>query len=411
MVATGYTDTFNRTSSNSLGQADSGQSYSLVSPATQYNVTPGTGSILPASVGDKFGFFDLRTSDVIDVTARVAISAVPATNLATVGFIAKSNSAATNYYNATMMVATGGAVSLRFSKVVSGGLSTISTTTVTGLTYVGNTFYNLRYSIFWSRTLQTNVMQLKLWAVGAAEPGGWMASATDASHTDYTAGTWIGLLARDESAVVGTLTMKYQAALLRSFNMPMPPTANTMCADPAVAYPKQTALESLADAADAAMATIDPFVSLAGLFPRVRISATSVVINTATFSGLDFTTTEFNIGTETNLGYDNSALYLPAGIWLVGYEIRLAEAASDVFLLLTNSGPITGKPAIDFRSNASQSNDEDTGGTGHMSALTYSTDPTNSLKVSLSLSPNNGATTYTIRYMAFWAVKISDYFT
>jgi hypothetical protein len=186
------------------------------------------------------------------------VTAIPATNLATVGFIGKLASTS-NYYNATMMVAAGGAISLRFSKVVGGGLSTIATV-ATGLTYVANAFYNLRFTIRWSQALQTNVLQSKLWAAGTTQPGGWMATATDAGLTAYTAGTQIGIMARDESTVVGSVSAKIQNVVQLSYNLPVPGTTDTMCADPAIANPKQTALESLADSIDTTMATFDSLV-------------------------------------------------------------------------------------------------------------------------------------------------------
>lgn len=409
MGATGYSDTFNRTVANGLGSASSGQAYTLNGVASQFSVAPSTASIAISSAGEKYGYIDLQTQG-IDVTAQVALSAVPATNLATVGFVAKFIDTG-NYYSATMMVATGGAVSLRFSKAVAFSLFTLSTTLVTGLTYVANTFYNLRYSIYWSRPQQTNVMSLKLWAVGTTEPGGWMATFTDAAFTDYTSGTKVGIYARDESSVVGSVTAKFQSLLTRSYSLPMPASADPMCYDPAVAYPRQTALESLADAADTAMAAIDPLTSLAGLFPRVRVSNSAVVINTALFPPLTFNTTEFNIGTDTNLGYDNTSLYLPAGIWLVTFEIQLAEAASNGILLSLSGGPISGQIFDNMRSNAVQSNDQGVGGCGHVSVLTYSTDPTTPIQMSAGFSPVNTATTYTITYMALSAIKVSDYFS
>lgn len=409
MATTGFTDTFNRTVASGLGTADSGQTYALVAPATMYNVTPVTATLAPNGAGEKFAFVNIRTQS-LDISGRVALSAIPATNLMTVGFVAKLVDSA-NYYVGSMMVAAGGAISLRFSKVVGGGLVTIATV-ATGLTYVASTFYNLHYSIAWSRALQTNVMTSKLWAVGAAEPGGWMASATDASFTDYTSGTNIGIHARDESAAPGTIVASYRSLASSSNHLPMPATTDTMCADPAVTYPKRTALQSLAVAADAAMAAIDPLTSLAGLFPRVRVSNSNVFIDTSTFSGsLVFNATEFNVGTDTNLGYDNSSLYLPVGIWMINFEIRLANAATN-FLTLSafGGGPSFGEPIINFRSNAAQTNDQGVGGCGHMSALTYSTDPTTPIQYSLSLLPNNPATTYTIQYMALSAIKVSDYF-
>lgn len=407
MTTTGYSDTFGRTVAAGLGVATSGQTYSTFGTPSQFSVAPNTASIAVATLGDKYGYIDFETQN-LDITAQVAIGAIPASNLATVGFVSKLSNT-TNYYNGTMMVATGGAISLRFSKVVAGGISTISTT-ATGLTYVANTFYNLRYQIYWSRALQTNVMSLKLWAVGATEPGGWMATSTDAAFTDYTAGTSVGIMGRDESSVLGTIVTKHRSVLARSYNLPMPALTDPMCADPAITYPKQTALQSLAVAADAAMAAIDPLTSLAGLFPRVRVSNSNFKIATATFPPLTFGATEFNVGTPTDLGYNNKVLSLPVGIWLVTFEIQLVEAASDYFqieLFGGNPGPID----IDVRSNAVQANDQGVGGTGHGSFMTTSTDPTTPVQVQAIMVPNNTNTTYTVTYMALSAIKISDYFT
>lgn len=408
MVTTGYSDTFGRTVANGFGTATSGQAYTVTATPAQFSVAPNTASIAVSTVGNPMGLADLQTQNA-DITGLVALGAIPVTNLATVGFAAKGATAANVYYG-SMMVATGGAVSLRFTKVVAGATTTLATVAVTGLTYVANTFYNLHYSIYWSRPLQTNVMSLKLWAVGTTEPGGWMATATDASFTDYTAGTQVGLVARDESTVLGTITAKFQAVSARSFNLPMPALTDPMCFDPGVTYPKQTALQSLASAADTAMATIDPLTSLAGLFPRVRVSNSNLPIDTSTFSGVTFNATEFNIGTNTNLGYDNTSLYLPVGIWLLTFEIQLVEAASNSFTVFFFGGPITSQIAFNMRSNAVQSNDQGVGGTGHGSTLTSSSDPTTPIRCGVSFSPNNLATTYTIKYMALSAIKVSDYF-
>lgn len=408
MATTGYIDTFGRTVSNGLGSATSGQAYTLFGVATQFSVAPNTASIAIATAGDKLGYIDLQTAS-IDVTAQVALSAIPATNLATVGFVAKL-ATTSNYYNATMMVATGGAISLRFSKVIGGGLVTIATVS-TGLTYVANTFYNLRYQIYWSQALQTNVMSLKLWAIGATQPGGWQATTTDNAITQYASGTQFGIMGRDESTVVGTITAKIQNVASMTYSLPMPALTDPMCYDPAIAYPKQTALESLADATDAAMTTLDPFTSLAGLFPRVRVSNTALTLNTAAISiNVPYNATEFNVGTPTNLAYDSTGIYLPVGIWLVSYELQLAEAASDYIIANFNGDNASGTVFSDMRSNAVQTNDRGVGGCLHMSKTAVSTDPTTPVKYSVTFAPNNIATTYTATYTALSAIKISDYF-
>lgn len=408
MTTTGFSDTFNRTVTNALGQATSGQVYQIVAPATMYSVTPSTASINPTAAGDKFGFIDLQTSNV-DITMQVAISAIPASNLATVGFVAKLKDAS-NYFNGTMMVATGGAISLRFSKVIAGSTVTIATV-ATGLTYVAGTFYNLRYRIYWSRALQTNVMQSKLWTVGGVEPGGWMASTTDASFTDYTSGTSVGIMARDESTTVGTLTMRYRSLLAKSYNLPVPATTDPMCADPAVAFPKQTALQSLAVAADAVVATIDPLKTTAGLFPRVRISNTNLVINGALGQqAITFAATEYNVGTSTDLGYNNRQIYLPVGLWMVTLEIQMVENGTNYIQLISFGTSSIGQLDVDMRTNPVQTNDQGIGGCGHVSTLMQSTDPTSPAVVGFSFLSNNNATSYTLSYVALSAFKISDYF-
>jgi hypothetical protein len=406
-MITGYNDNFNRTVVSGFGTATSGQAYTVNSTASQFNVVPSEARILPTVVGDRYGYVDRQTSD-IDITGQVALSAIPATNLMTVGFVVK-RSANSDYYNATMMVAAGGAVSLRFSKVVASSLSTI-TTVATGITYVANTFYNLRVAVYWSNALQANVLQSKLWAIGAVEPGGWMVSTTDASHTQYTAGTTCGPFARDEAASPGAVTAKIQNVAVRTYGLPVPSSADTMCADPDFAYPKQTALESMADAIDVVSAALDPFADLAALFPRVRVSASNFVINSASTVIPTWTTTEFNVGTDTDLGYNSGVLSLPAGIWLVTFEIYLDPSGANDFWSITAQG---GSPAqfadSSMRTNASQPNMNSQGGSGHVSCLVFSPDPENSTTASGRFNPNT-ATNYTIRYAALSAIKISDYF-
>jgi hypothetical protein len=408
-MITGYNDVFGRTVASGLGTATSGQAYTLSSTASQYSVAPGTASILPNGLGDRYGWVDRQTSD-IDITGQVALSAIPATNLMTVGFTVKfSPSGGTNYYNIVMMVAAGGAISLRFSKVVGGGLSTISTV-ATGLTYVANTFYNLRVAAYWSNLLQAHVLQSKLWVVGGTEPGGWMATATDAGVTQYTAGTGAGIFTRDEAAAPGAVTAKFQNVAARTYGLPVPAATDTMCADPAVAYPKQTALESLADAVDTAMAGLDPFADIAAFFPRVRVSNSNWSFSTPGSYTPTFTATEFNVGTDTNLGYDNTALYLPSGIWLVTLELQLATAAAlDYWQAALSGGSPQNTGYVHLRDNTATFAMDGQGGSGHVSVLMQSPDPAADFTAKASLTPNSSLS-YTVKYSALSAIKISDYF-
>lgn len=411
MTTTGYSDNFNRTVASGLGVATSGQTYTLIGTASQFSVTPSVASIAISSAGDKFGYVDRQTAD-IDITAQVAISAIPATNLATVGFMSKF-ATASNYYSGTLMVQTLGIMSLRFSKVIAGGLSTISTTLLGS--YTAGTFYNLRYACFWSNALQTNVMQLKAWLVGVAEPGGWQATAFDSGITQYTSGTNAGIFGRDESSSVGSITTRYQNVVARSYSLPEPGTADTMCADSAVAYPKRPVLQSLALAADSAMATIDPLTSLAGSFPRVRVSRSNYAMDTnsgANAQPVIYDTTEFNVGTSTNLGYNSTDLLLPLGIWLLTFEIQMVEQATNFLFAVLGGGNISGSSEVMFRSNAVQLNDQGVGGCAHASMTVISASSAIPINCNVGIFTDNTGTAgpFNVKYAALSAVKISDYF-
>lgn len=147
MTTTGYTDVFGRTVANGLGSATSGQAYVLTGAASQFSVAPGVASITSSALGNNYGLVDAGGSPFADVSGQVSLSAIPATNLAAVGFVMVGKTGGNNYTGA-MMVATGGAVSLRFTRIFGGATVTLSTV-ATGITYVANTVYNLRFQVYW----------------------------------------------------------------------------------------------------------------------------------------------------------------------------------------------------------------------------------------------------------------------
>lgn len=409
MTTTGYTDLFGRTVSGGLGAATSGQTYTLAGgTAAQYSVGSNVGSIAVNASGNWLGYVDRQTAD-FDLTGQVALSAVPATNQTLVGFTAKQTGS-TSYYIGSLMVSSLAVMSLRISKVISGTLTTLTTLLVPGLgTYSAGTYFNIRFQCYWSNLLQANVLNIKIWAVGSTEPGGWLVSTTDNSITQYTSGTQAGLYARDEASSPGN-TARFKNVVALSYGLPMPATTDPMCNDPAVAYPDQTALQSLAQAADTVMVGLDPKVSLAALWPRVRISVAGATIPQNKDLSVSFTNTEFNIGTNTNLGYDTQALYLPVGIWMVTFEVQLADATSFSMAadIVGAIYPASGAPFY-MRSNPAHSNDLGVGGTGHFSALSVCTDPLTPNRIYVTLG--GGTNSYNCTYAALTAIKISDYFS
>lgn len=409
MATTGYSDTFQRTVSGGFGTATSGQAYTVGGgSAAQFSVSAGVGSIAVNNTnGNWYAYVDRQTSD-IDITGQVALSTVPSSNLSTVGFTAKQSGTSNMYVGSLMVQATSAIMSLRISRVNGGALATLNTTLVPGLgTYVAGTYFNLRFQCYWSNALQTNVMNIKIWAIGGTEPGGWLMTVTDNTFNQYAAGTQAGLNARDEATTPGN-TARFQNVLTRSYNLPAPATTDTMCADPSVAYPKQTALQSLAQATDAAMVSLDPLSSAAALNPGVRISASNLsILSNVPFP---FSSVEFNIDTGTNLEYDPTSLALPVGIWLVTFEIQVKNAAAN-WIQLVGPSFLTGL-IVDMRTSPVHTTDNGVGGSGHFSFLVYSTDPASTFKYSLLMSNGAGSTVaLNIVYMALSAIKISDYFS
>jgi hypothetical protein len=140
----------------------------------------------------------------------------------------------------------------------------------------------------------------------------------------------------------------------------------------------------------------------------VRVSKSSIVLPATIAANFTFNSTEYNIGTSTNLSYDNSAIYLPVGIWLLSFELQLVQSPSD-FIQLTLFGNTAN--TIDMRCNPVHTGDSGVGGTGHVSATVVSSDPTTPLKCGVQFFPNNTSFTYTVTYAALSAIKVSDYFT
>lgn len=408
-MITGYADTFQRTSSNGWGTSSSGHVYTLYNGASSaYSVAAGVGSIAMTTTGNYDAAVDRQTSD-IDITGQVALSAIPSTNLATAGFTAKQ-STNQNYYIGSFMVQTVGLMSLRISKVVSGSLITLNSTLIPGLgTYTAGTYFNIRFQCYWSNLLQTNVLNIKVWAIGGTEPGGWLVSITDSSITQYASGTQAGVHARDEQTSPN-ITARFQNVVAKTYGLPVPASTDPMCQDPAVAYPDQTAIQSLAVAADSALITLDPLADLAALYPRVRVSANNVSYNMAALSTIQYDTTEFNIGTSTNLGYDNQQVYLPVGLWVLSAEIRLAVAADNPLYMDIYGGSGPSQGFTNFRSHTQQGVDS-IGGTGHTSMLTWNTDPSSPIQCGIQFGSFASQPIYTIVYAALTAIKISDYFT
>lgn len=190
-------DVYNRSVANGWGNATSGQTYTVSSPNTDYNVNGSVGTIQPNTISaDYLAYVNLGSSN-FDVVCDVSFSALPASGQLKAGIIGRLADAS-NYYSVTLNISSAGAMTLSIGKRVAGSGSTLITVNVTG-TYVANAVYRVHFRGL-STTLTCNV-----WPTSSVEPTGWLATANDGS---LLSGTNIGVIARNESAVV-TQVMSY----------------------------------------------------------------------------------------------------------------------------------------------------------------------------------------------------------
>lgn len=404
-LLTGYRDGFGRTvAPGGLGTADSGQTYTLRLTAGDFSVNGLQAVIAPTSLTQDYaGVVDLKTSDV-NVTAQVAVSALPASGTIQIGLVGKWIDT-NNYYRASIVITTAGAVTAQISKRVAGTLSNITLTgSAPAITVAANTFYGMRFAVVYDWVAQTNRFYMKLWS--GNEPYGWNVTATDSS---ITGGTFAGLFGRNDSASTG-ISFLFETASTASEQLPFPATSDPMCYDPAVLYPRQTVVQSLAAAVDSYMgATVDPDAARAQAMPRVRVSAGPYSQLNEILQPVPFTTVEYNVGTATDLSTDATAIYLSSGMWILTAEIVVpassimtdgtlnfqTENTSVTFKIDNYAGFGTDFPAI--------------GAAEQVSVLTMSSGSfTEALSFVTNASDNQ---TLAFTYLALSAVKISDNFT
>jgi hypothetical protein len=85
--------------------------------------------------------------------------------------------AATNiFYSARLFINIGGAMSLSLRKRISGVESQLATF-ATGLTYVANTIYRIRFSV------QGQDLMARIWLASTEEPSSWQVTASDPDLT------------------------------------------------------------------------------------------------------------------------------------------------------------------------------------------------------------------------------------
>lgn len=190
-TAYGVSDTFTRTVVDGFGTNDTGQAYTLVGTAADFDVASGTGTIQPTALNsDRIAVVTAdRGSDRV-VTVEGEFVTMPATGSLRWG-IAPRYLDANNHYVIRLRTDVGGPMSMELLKVVGGVRTALGSVTVSG-TMTAATKWKMTVSI------RGSLIQARVWLLSSFDPVSYQLEITD---TDVPTGTGAGVYARNETAV------------------------------------------------------------------------------------------------------------------------------------------------------------------------------------------------------------------
>jgi len=181
-------DAFSRSEANGWGSADIGGTYTTAQgPASNYNVSGGTGNILaPTSgVGRSALLTDPSATDV-DLRFRVKTDKVPTGGTSFIYSVVRRNGG-NNEYRPRIILNANGSVSVNASVVVGGSESPVGPPVVVpGLSQAADSFIWLRAQV---EGTDPTTIRVRAWADGDAEPANWHFTGTNNAAALQTAGS------------------------------------------------------------------------------------------------------------------------------------------------------------------------------------------------------------------------------
>lgn len=202
LIALDAFDIFSRTSTSSWGSTTDGDVWTTIGgTGTDFNVGSNIGTIAQAAAAVTKRV-SLQGSTVTNVqqSVDVATSALSAGAPQNIGLNARYIDA-NNHILAKLSFSTTATINLVVSQVV-GGVETVLSNVLTGLTHVANTFYNLTLYVVGT------TIKAKVWTVGTAQPGGWQVVTSLTTNALNSAG-YIGIQSsQDTSNTNGAVTHK-----------------------------------------------------------------------------------------------------------------------------------------------------------------------------------------------------------
>lgn len=172
-------DSFERTTTNGLGTAETGGAWTVAGTSSAYSVSGGTANLSAPGGSARYAYLNSVSSSDTDLRATASFTR-PASSSVYVGLIGRQ--AGTNSYGARAVVSSSGSVLLQLQRNTDTILKGI---TIPGLTY--NTGDKLAFRLQVTGTAPTTI-QAKVWKAGTAEPTTWHATTTDTTAALQTAG-------------------------------------------------------------------------------------------------------------------------------------------------------------------------------------------------------------------------------
>lgn len=188
-IAAALTDTFTRTVASGFGTATTGQAWTVVGTASEYNVVGGATARMTTGTVNVLliAHLDSGATDII-VQGTVSIPVVPTGAGISARVIGRMTDTG-NYYEAILTVGLSGATTLMISRRVAGVGTTVVSAVSVGTHSAGNA-WTIRLQVVGPR------MAAKAWRVLDPEPSGYQLFGFDSS---LTTGSRVGLATRRET--------------------------------------------------------------------------------------------------------------------------------------------------------------------------------------------------------------------
>lgn len=187
-------DSFDRTVSNGLGNADVGGAYTIIGASTQYSVNGSKAFITPNTINaDNFGVINAGIN--FDITASIGVyNTIVSGSNARVGLVGRYTDV-NNHYIFQLQITSASVMTLVLSERVGGSSATL-VSQASNVTVNAGGMVRARFMGY------GDFLKAKIWTIGEDEPDTWNIETND---TSLATGSLAGLFARSETVTGNTM--------------------------------------------------------------------------------------------------------------------------------------------------------------------------------------------------------------